>query len=129
MAEETSAPKSPRRIRLDRAAVFAGACVLPAALVLLTFWVVGEGYYGALNSIRPVPVIGPVVSFLVRAAVSLYFPPFLVTGTADQAFAPLGLYLLFAVVYLIRRRWVHGAVLLIVPIVCTWILGAVLLHG
>ncbi len=126
MAPEVHTPRTPSRIWLGRAGVLSGGILLPPVLVGLSWWVAGEGY-GSLATIRSVAVIGPVVAFFHRVFVSLYFPPFLVTGSVAPAFALLGLYLLFAVVYLARRRWVCAGVLLVVPIVCTWIFSAALL--
>lgn len=109
-------------------AVLGGALVLPPVLVVLLVRVAGDGD-GWLAVIRPVAVIGPVVDYLCRALVSLYFPAFLAPYRVGPVFALLGLYLLFAVFYLVRRRWVCAGVLLIVPIVCTWILSPMLPVG
>jgi hypothetical protein len=129
MRQRPRSPKTSGRTWLGRALVFAGACVLPLVLLFLVTRVAGD-VNRLLAAIRPVAVIGPAVAFLSRAIVSLYFPAFLFNGSVsvEPSFAVLGLYVLFAVVYLARGRWVSGGVLFVVPIMSTWILSAVLLR-
>jgi hypothetical protein len=126
MAPQVHRPTPFKGPWLGRAALFSGALILPLALVaLVSRRVVGEGYDAAFDFILSLPVVGPVAEFLSRAVLSLYFPHFLLAGSGDRACLPLGLYLVFAAIYLAKRRWVFAAVLLIVPLACTWTISAV----
>jgi hypothetical protein len=102
------------------------ALIIPPVLVLVLHYTLGEGDAVA-ERVGDVAVIGPVVSFVRRVILGLYFPSFLVTGGVDTEFAILGLYLLLGLYFLIRRRWISAAIVVVAPLVCTWILSAKLL--
>lgn len=129
MEPEVESSGTSRQARLRSAALFAGAFLLPPVLIVVLWLGTGEGFERAFESLDSVPVIGAVTGFFYKVISCIYFPPFLVLGHVNWALTPVGLYLILAAVYLIRRRWVYGAVLLVVPIVCTWILSAKLLGG
>jgi hypothetical protein len=136
MTQEAQSADTHPRARFTRAALLTGASLLPPAIVTaIHFWSMhadngyGYGYGKALNSFHAVPVIGEAVYHVHRVIASIYFPPFWVTGSVDPELAWLGLYLLFAMLYFIRRRWIAGAGLLVLPLLVTWILTASLAGG
>lgn len=107
-------------------AKLSGALIGPPFLVALVHVVFGEGY-GFLARVEQVAVLGPVVSSIYHAVVGLYFPSFLVTGSVGPVFTLFVLYPVVGLVLLLQQKWVRAVIVLVLPLMCTWILSASLL--
>jgi len=108
------------------AAGLSGAVIGPPLLVVLVHVVFGEGY-GFLARVEQVAVLGPVLSSIYHVVVGLYFPSFLVNGSVGPVFTLFALYPILGLVLLLRGKWVRAVIVLVLPLMCTWILSASLL--
>ncbi|MCL4466023.1 MAG: hypothetical protein M1389_08345 [Chloroflexi bacterium] len=116
------------RDRMRTEALFWAALVMPVLLIAIVHLGIGDGF-AARRSAESVPLVGVALKAVTGLVLTVYFPPFLVSGSVDPVFAFVGLYALLALVFFLYRRWGHGLVLLILPAVTTWLFSGMLLAG
>jgi len=101
-----------------------GAALITPPLLIILLLIGVSGGSALHDGIARMSVVGPIVVFMERALVTLYFPFF--PGDVDPVFALLGLYILFGIVLLYRRRRWQAALVFGAPLICAWILGGAL---
>ena len=69
-------------------------------------------------------VVGPVVRALREAITTVYFPPFLAKGVIAPSLGVFWFYPILGAAFFLRRRWVPGAVVVLLPLVGGWLFSA-----
>ena len=110
------------RSTANRAAATVLAFLLPPAVMVVAILILRliPGGHLLFARLLEVPVLGNAVLWVLAGVASVYFPPFLVTGSPDPVLAGFGLFLVSAAVLALRRQYVAASLVVLLPLALTW---------